>query len=405
MSHVDTNVGASTRPARPSHGSYADALRNKPPAQSNHPQWVKKCEIIFRSDAISSEINLHVRSSSQKCLILPLPRKDWDPFQLLYELIKTFGPVEAAAVTPTHTGNNLEIHVPDDKVYQQIKDTPIMKGDIPIKAIVPTPPELDIHKVNFRYAPLHFKHEDFVRLFGSYGEILQVNRYYWTVEDMKVSTGEGFIFYRRRTNTNQQPHPIPEAIDLGAGYFVRTKTVQDTIPKPDTPMPANKASTPKLPPPPQKKPGPNRKNKKRMNQEAAKRPISSPGDVPKDTAESMEGVEPTPSLSHTPADQDLNQQQQQHTTQSQATLPEASVPVLTETTEDSPERGATPPPQDQQDGEESEDDIEVQQPRHNPRPQRKTAYQGSYSIRNFFSGKGSQPDPSSTEATGSISQC
>ncbi|KAG0243526.1 hypothetical protein BGX31_010580 [Mortierella sp. GBA43] len=156
MSHGGTNGGPSTQSQHPPKASYANVVRNRAPGIRAHPLHTKKCEITFRHESIPAQMNLHVRSSTKQSLIINLPRKDIDPLVVLRTLLSDAG-------------------------------------------------------------PLHFTYEDFVETFGTYGEILQINQYYSMLDNVKLLTGQGFIFYRPK-------HPVPEALRMADGGYIRTKT-------------------------------------------------------------------------------------------------------------------------------------------------------------------------------------
>ncbi|KAK3810860.1 MAG: hypothetical protein J3Q66DRAFT_350386, partial [Benniella sp.] len=195
----------------------SEGNRDKAPATTHTS--VKKCEIFFRNEAIPKDMNLHVRSSSTRTLVYLIHRKDINPLELVAHLNKVIGPITDVSSTQTPTGSKLEVYAPDDALYTALRDTPVTFKGTSLKAIVPTPAGINIHKVNFRGAPPNWRQEDFMEIFGNYGEILEISRYFLEVNRNKVFVGQGFIFFR---NGFQECLSIPKTINLGNGCSILT---------------------------------------------------------------------------------------------------------------------------------------------------------------------------------------
>ncbi|KAI8353581.1 hypothetical protein B0O80DRAFT_487674 [Mortierella sp. GBAus27b] len=178
-------------------------------------------------------MNLHVRSSTKQSLIINLPRKDIDPLVVLRTLLSDAG-------------------------------------------------------------PLHFTYEDFVETFGTYGEILQINQYYSMLDNVKLLTGQGFIFYRPK-------HPVPEALRMADGGYIRTKTAPLPDQEPSAHPPRiSPASILTAPPPPEHQNRINlkRTSKKRQKKESSKEPTTEERETEGGPEEAGALDTPTPAETH-----------------------------------------------------------------------------------------------------------
>ncbi|KAG0007262.1 hypothetical protein BGZ80_004884, partial [Entomortierella chlamydospora] len=149
-------------------------------------------------------MNLHVGSSMHQTLVFLIPRKNIDPLDIIESIFENFGPVDGFHHNPIPSGSKLELYFANAETYQA--------------------------KTKYRHVPVNFKTEDFQKVFGTYGVILEIGRYYWQINDKRILSGDGFIFFEQ---SQRKYPPLPEFIDLGAGV-IHTKITTAPIGVPIT---------------------------------------------------------------------------------------------------------------------------------------------------------------------------
>ncbi|KAF9363217.1 hypothetical protein BGX34_004623 [Mortierella sp. NVP85] len=196
-------------------------------AVASSAPYVKKYELLFRKKEYPDGMCLDVRSANPQALVFFLPPNSPNPLDLVTAIAKTFGPITGVDISPTaDAGNKVEIVPMDATVYKRIKTSGIEFNGQQLTATVPAPTKGDFHKIKFKHAPVAFKLVDFQRIFSMHGSIIEIKRYYWSIEGSKVYSGEGSILLDRSTQGLPRHYtPLPNSIDLGAGCRIVLRQV------------------------------------------------------------------------------------------------------------------------------------------------------------------------------------
>ncbi|KAF9367482.1 hypothetical protein BGX21_007346, partial [Mortierella sp. AD011] len=202
-----------------------------------------------------------------------------------------------------------------------------------LEPVVPTPPSFKTWKINFRNLPPDLKKEDIQKIFGPYGEILEIGRYYWQINNYRVLTGEGFIFFEQPLG---KYIPLPEFINWGEAC-IQTKI---TVPPKGTPQTASMPPTRHLPPPNRKQSEPStvshsntnrkkkRNSKKRLKKNDGERAHPAESDQ-------MEDVQ----LTGAPASTEQHTRQQENSSANTPELPQEALGIVEASQEVSLEEG------------------------------------------------------------------
>lgn len=230
MSHGNINVGGIPNANGTIAVSYAATLKGKKQSPSPAPTRIKKCETFFRDESIPEGMNLHVKSPAPHTLVFTLPRKDSNPDEILTLILKTYDYVDSFHHRTFPTSVQFFITVDDPLHYQAIRQHPgLTLNGRTYAPIVPTPTEVNLWRVNFRFAPSSLTVNDFHKYFDPYGVIAEIGRYYYAIEHStrKIYTWDGYVMFYSTAKDGQPVKtfpPVPEAVDIGGGAFISTKT-------------------------------------------------------------------------------------------------------------------------------------------------------------------------------------
>lgn len=234
MSHGNTNVGGSPNGNGTMAVSYASALKSNHHSPSPTPTRMKKCETFFRNETIPEGMNLHVKSPVPQTLVFTLPRKDSNPDEILTLILNTYTYVDSFHHRTLPTTVQFFITVDETAHYELIRQHPgLTVNGRTFAPVVPAPTSRELWRVNFRFAPHSLTVEDFVRIFEPHGEIAEIGRYYYAIQNStrKIYTWDGYVMLQGKMD-NGRPvkcNPVPETLDIGYGISISTKTAS-TIP-------------------------------------------------------------------------------------------------------------------------------------------------------------------------------
>ncbi|KAK3804653.1 MAG: hypothetical protein JOS17DRAFT_808767 [Linnemannia elongata] len=194
MSHGDTNVGGEANPNSSRAASFADIARPSTPSSSPNPplsEYQKKCDTIFHDESLPKGMNLHVRSNSFDSLIFSFPRKVSNDIPIGRILMDTYDLTSCSTEQYLHH-SSFEVTAADPPTYSAMVHQGLTINGTVYTPTIPLPPGFHAIKVNFRRIPQHYKSEDIVKLFSSYGKPLLIGMYYRDHPKRKIWTQEGY---------------------------------------------------------------------------------------------------------------------------------------------------------------------------------------------------------------------
>ncbi|KAF9116778.1 hypothetical protein BGW39_002601 [Mortierella sp. 14UC] len=226
MSHDDTNVrGGETNPTSSRAATFAETVRPPTPSSSLNsplPDYPKKCDIIFHDESLLGGMNLHVSSNSHDSLIFFIPRKVSNDIPIGRILMDTYDLTSCATEQLLHH-ISFEVNAADPNNYStMIKQGLAVKG-IVYSPTISSPPGFQAIKVNFRRIPQHYKLDDILRLFSSYGKSLRIGMYYRDHPNRKIYTQEGYVLFEVVDGLSRLD--LPREIKVGPGAPVILNTV------------------------------------------------------------------------------------------------------------------------------------------------------------------------------------
>ncbi|KAF9115020.1 hypothetical protein BGW39_003167, partial [Mortierella sp. 14UC] len=247
MSHGDTNVGGETNPTGSRAVTFADIARSTIPLASPNsllPDYPKKCDTIFHDESLPNGMNLHVSSNSHDSLIFSIPRKMSNDSSIRRTLMDTYDLTSCATEQHLHH-YSFEVTAADPSSYSAMVEHGLTVNGKVYTPTIPSPPGFNIIKVNFRRIPQHYKWDDILKLFSSFGKPMHIGMYYHSHPNRKIYTQEGFVLFEV---VDDLSHPeLPREIKVGPGPPIILHTVgASSSTRPTTPNNNNKSS--KAPP-------------------------------------------------------------------------------------------------------------------------------------------------------------
>ncbi|KAG0259538.1 hypothetical protein BGZ95_004648, partial [Linnemannia exigua] len=225
MSHGDTNVGGETNPISSRAATYADTARTSSPSSSpTSPlsDYQKKCDTIFHDESLPKGMNLHVSSNTFNSLIFSIPRKVSNDIPFGRILMDTYDITSCSTEQHPHH-SSFEVTAADPLIYSAMVQHGLTINGTVYTPTIPSPPGFRAVKVNFRRIPQHYKLDDILKLFSSYGKPLHIGMYYRDHPKRKIWTQEGYVLFEA---VDDLSHPeLPREIKVGPGAPVILNTV------------------------------------------------------------------------------------------------------------------------------------------------------------------------------------
>ncbi|KAF8947662.1 hypothetical protein BGZ47_008295 [Haplosporangium gracile] len=179
---------------------------------------LKKCKIIIQDTAFPDGINKHVDA-----LVFIIPHRNAyarEAFEVLWDIyLQRLCSYDYE--DHDHRSDRfarLEVYARDAVVFEAIQRDGLTVNGTRHMPITPTPPSVDVWKVNFRYIPYYYSPRNILNLFNEYGTVMEIGMYYMDPHRGRHYTQDGYVLYKR---CSQQEHQdmglaLPSQIEVGA---------------------------------------------------------------------------------------------------------------------------------------------------------------------------------------------